>query len=224
MNYVLGDIHNDNQRFSAMLEKLNVSKEDHLFLLGDLFDRASYAPDPVGVYFNMLKLGDRCSVIRGNHDTWLAQYIMYYLNAPEKRRGRLTPYFYNSFDLLLERLTEVDMLNLAQEIMKWPVQICSKIDGTDYLLAHACTSMPDRKMHDEYYLMGCDFTSDEVYETFLSGGREGHISVCGHANIMGNGKIWKNKLENVYMCDCGCGFPGGRLGCLCLETKEEMYV
>ena len=24
--------------------------------------------------------------------------------------------------------------------------------------------------------------------------------------------------------DCGCAYPGGRLGCLCLETMEEFYV
>ena len=24
--------------------------------------------------------------------------------------------------------------------------------------------------------------------------------------------------------DCGCGFRSGRLGCLCLETGEEIYV
>ena len=93
-----------------------------------------------------------------------------------------------------------------------------------YLLAHACTSMPDRVMIDEYYLMGSYFSGDEAYEIFLSEGKEGYISVCGHANIMGNGKIWKNKSKNVYMCDCGCGFKSGRLGCLCLETKEETYV
>ena len=24
--------------------------------------------------------------------------------------------------------------------------------------------------------------------------------------------------------DCGCAYPGGRLGCLCLDTVEEFYV
>ena len=24
--------------------------------------------------------------------------------------------------------------------------------------------------------------------------------------------------------DCGCAYPGGRLGCLCLDTMEEFYV
>lgn len=33
-----------------------------------------------------------------------------------------------------------------------------------------------------------------------------------------------HEKEKVYMIDCGCGFKSGRLGCLCLETKEEFYV
>lgn len=116
------------------------------------------------------------------------------------------------------------MLNLAEKIMEWPLQICIEVEEVKYLLAHACTSMSDRVMIDEYYLMGSYFSGAEAYEMFLSDGREGYISVCGHDNIMGSGKIWKNKLKNVYMCVCGCGFKSGRLGCLCLETKEETYV
>ena len=72
--------------------------------------------------------------------------------------------------------------------------------------------------------MGGYFAGRESYEMFLFNGREGYISICGQANIIGNGRIWRNKLKIVYMCDCGCGFKDGRLGCLCLETKEEIYV
>lgn len=224
MHYVIGDVHNDNRRFSEMLEKIGFSEEDHLFLLGDLFDRNLYEPNPIGVYFNVLKLEDRCSVVRGNHDTWLAQYIMNYFHTPKKKRNQLSPYPYNSFDIFLEHFTEVDMLNLAKKIMEWPLQICVEVAGEKYLLAHAYTSMPDRVMADEFYLMGGHFAGRESYEMFLVNGREGYTSICGHANIMGDGKIWKNRLMNVYMCDCGCGFQDGRLGCLCLETREEMYV
>lgn len=224
MNYVIGDIHNDNRRFSRMLEKIGFSDGDHLFLLGDLFDRNLYEPDPIGVYFNALKLENRCSVVRGNHDTWLAKYIMDYFHTPEKKRKRLAPYPYNSFTILLKHLTQVDMIRLAEKIMEWPLQICVEADGIKYLLAHACASMPDRKMQEDYYLMGSYFMGDESYESFLTDGRSGYVSVCGHENIMGDGKIWKNKIKNVYMCDCGCGFADGRLGCLCLETREEIYI
>lgn len=197
MNYVIGDIHNDNRRFYGMLKKINFSEEDQLFLLGDLFDRNLYEPDPIGVYFNILKLENRCTVIRGNHDTWLAKYIMNYFHTPEKKRKWLAPYPYNSFTIFLEHLTQVDMIRLAEKIMEWPLH---------------------------YYLMGSYFMRDDSYESFLTDGKSGYVSVCGHTNIMGNGRIWKNKLKNVYMCDCGCGFADGRLGCLCLETREEIYI
>lgn len=68
-------------------------------------------PDPIGVYFNMLKLESRCTVVRGNHDTWLAEYIRNYFNTPEKKRKRLAPYPYNSFSIFSEHFTEVDMLD-----------------------------------------------------------------------------------------------------------------
>lgn len=248
MHYCIGDIHNDHKRFSQMLKLLNLRSEDHVYLLGDLFDRNLADPDPVGVYFTMLKLGNQCTVIRGNHDQWLAEYIFRYYNTPEKRRKKLWPYPYNSFDLMAQRLTSVDMLHLAELILQWPLQAELEVEGEKYLLAHAQTFLPDSggilqgsKMDclarennrrdlanetgkatgivkPEDYLMG-----NFGYDDFLKQGVDGYISVCGH-NDTGNGKIWKNTKANVYVCDCGCGFADGKLGCLCLETKEEFYV
>lgn len=83
---------------------------------------------------------------------------------------------------------------------------------------HAMTSIPEERKSEEYYLLG-----DETYKKFLKNGISEYISVCGHRD-MGEHRIWKNAAENVYVCDCGCGFRSGRLGCLCLENKEEFYV
>lgn len=51
MHYVVGDVHNDNGRLHRMLNHISFMKDgedaDHLYLLGDLFDRggiASYLP------------------------------------------------------------------------------------------------------------------------------------------------------------------------------------
>ncbi|MCI8811051.1 MAG: hypothetical protein HFF84_13290 [Oscillibacter sp.] len=30
--------------------------------------------------------------------------------------------------------------------------------------------------------------------------------------------------DTMIGIDCGCVYPGGRLGCLCLDTMEEFYV
>lgn len=97
MHYIITDIHNDNRRFTELLQKINLTEKDHLYLLGDLFDRCEDHADPVGVYFQMLGLGEQCTVIRGNHDHWLANYIFRYYGREEKDRALLQPYPYNSF-------------------------------------------------------------------------------------------------------------------------------
>ena len=37
MHYIITDIHNDNRRFTELLQKINLTEKDHLYLLGDLF-------------------------------------------------------------------------------------------------------------------------------------------------------------------------------------------
>ena len=86
MNYVISDIHNDYDRFCEMLKKIEFSTDDHLYILGDVFDHSNYNPNPVELYFKILSLGDSCTVIRGNHDHWLALYILEYF-AYRKRNG-----------------------------------------------------------------------------------------------------------------------------------------
>ena len=46
-------------------------------------------------------------------------------------------YWYNSFELMKDRLTPVDMLNLADLILELPLQVEREIDGKQYLFAHA---------------------------------------------------------------------------------------
>lgn len=230
MHYVIGDIHNENAKLQHMLRKISFGKGDHLYILGDLFDRGFDSADPVGVYFTVLGLEDRCSVIRGNHDQWLAEYIEEYYSLPEKARDRQEPYFYNSFDLMRQRLAPVDLQNLAEYIKALPLQLEVELDRK-YLLAHAMTSPYGICRGDMYYLMG-----DINYERFIRTGIRGYISFCGHeetghfVDVPGRyfdekyTSIWVNQAENVYMMDCGCGFRGGRLGCFCLETGERYYV
>lgn len=59
MHYIITDIHNDSWRFMKLLEKIDLKEDDHLYLLGDLFDRCMDHPDPAGVYFQVLKLGKK---------------------------------------------------------------------------------------------------------------------------------------------------------------------
>lgn len=218
MHYAISDIHNDYKKFCEMLDKIQFSQEDHLYIVGDVFDRTSNQPNPVDLYFKILSLGERCTVICGNHDHWLACYIWEYYALSERLREEMRPYSYNTFELLRERLTPVDIQTLAKRIMEWPLQVEVEVGGQPHLLAHAMTYVPEVQKPEEYYLMGSSLS-----KFYLHYGIAGYISICGHT-VTDERYIWKNRRDNLYMIDCGCGFPDGRLGCLCLETKEMFYA
>ena len=231
--YVIGDIHNSLIKLDGILKQISPSYKDNIILLGDLFDRGAAEPDPVGVYFRICGLDARVTWIRGNHDQLLADYIYQYYGFPEKKRGSLRSYRYNSFDLMSKRLTEADMLNIADQIMKLPLQVEMEIDNIKYLFAHAMTldsSMGERE--DKAYLEGLGNMKE-----YWDKGVEGYVSLVGHTDVQyqfnnpqgryldeETNSIWLNNQENVYMVDCGCGLASGRLACICLETGERFYA
>ena len=39
MHYVIGDIHNDLKKLKQILKQINITRDDELIVLGDVFDR-----------------------------------------------------------------------------------------------------------------------------------------------------------------------------------------
>lgn len=232
MHYVIGDIHNELKKFDNILEQISIREDDQVYILGDLFDRGGTEADPVGVYFRFLEIQGNCTWIRGNHDHWLAEFIHQYYSLLERKRQYFVAYQYNSFELLRQRLTEVDILKLADTILQLSLQKEIRLDGKKYLLAHAMTMHPlKQEKLTQHYLTGTDAIGD-----FFKTGIGGYISLLGHTSssyMFGSqdGKfldekfnsIWINRNENVFLIDCGCGFTNGKLACLCLETGERFY-
>lgn len=141
MNYVIADAHNEAQRLQLLLRRISFGPKDHLYLLGDLFNRVEAAePDPVGLYFTVLGLENRVTVVRGNHEQGMAEHIDYYFSLPERKRLRCEPYQYNPYDLIKKRLTSVDMKELASHIRSWALQAELEINGITCLFAHAQAS------------------------------------------------------------------------------------
>ena len=108
--YVVSDIHNDADRFKLLLEKIDFAEDDILILAGDIFDRGNR---PIELYFEILK-HPNIQMIQGNHDVWLAREIM------EKYAGEKVGEYisYNTLSIMEQRMTAVDLLNLARWIKK----------------------------------------------------------------------------------------------------------
>ena len=224
MIWVVGDIHNDYASFKQLINIIEErDKEYSLYLLGDIFDRSDYGDvaKPLELYFAILDLNERqkrICCLRGNHEKLLSEYINLFYGTPEKKRGKLGKYRYNTFGLLNSRLTEWDLLELANTISKWSIQEEVCVNGINYLLAHARTSNPEIQEQDEYYLSG-----GYNLETFFKEGVDGYISIVGHTPTK-NGDVWVNEKKNVIMLDTGCGFRSGKLSCICIDTGEVYQV
>ncbi len=212
--YITSDIHNDAERFQRLLEEIHFSKEDILIIAGDVFNRGD---KPVELYLEILR-HDNIYVVQGNHDVWFCREVMEKL-AGEKVGEYLS---YNTFELMLKKLTQEDMLHLADWIKAKPYHIKLTLNERVYHISHAQTyPTPDRIFNKYDLYMGNAY----YYEAFLEGRNEptGYISVVGHCPT-DNHKIWISPTGRTIRIDCGNGFPGGCLGAIRLNDMQEYYI
>ena len=69
MKYVMSDIHGCKEEYLALLEKIQFSEQDHLYILGDVVDRG---PEPIEILQDIMKR-DNVTLLLGNHD-----FMFYY--------------------------------------------------------------------------------------------------------------------------------------------------
>ena len=69
---IIGDIHGCCDALNALLERVRPGAEDHLVLLGDLFDRGGQSFEVFRTVRELAETyGDRFTLLRGNHEDYL---------------------------------------------------------------------------------------------------------------------------------------------------------
>lgn len=117
--YAIGDLQGCDREFSALLERLNFSDSDHLWLVGDLINRG---PESLATLRRVKALGDRCTVVLGNHDLhFLAAYF-----------GKRAPTRSDTFD---ELLAAPDLDELAHWLRGQKLLHLDKANG--FVMTHA---------------------------------------------------------------------------------------
>lgn len=232
MIYCVSDIHGDYRRYRELLDRLSPGAQDTLYVLGDVVDRG---PDSMRVLLHMM----RCSNIRplvGNHE-YMALRCLRFLTEEitEESLAALTSdrlqevaiWRSQGGDATLESFRRLppgardDVLRYLGEF-----ELYEELEtaGQRYVLVHAGLGgfSPDRPL-DDYTLPELIWTRTD-YSAVCFPDR---ILVTGHtptATIPGNPRphcIYR--ANNHLAIDCGCGFSG-RLGAVCLDTGEEVYV
>lgn len=123
--YAISDIHGCAKTFKALLEKINFTQQDKLFLLGDYIDRG---PDSRGVIDHIWKLqseGYQVHCLRGNHEQMLLDEIA---KINEWYKGE--PATLVSFEVNQNE-------DIPEKYIDWMKRLDYYFELDDYILVHA---------------------------------------------------------------------------------------
>ncbi len=231
--YVISDIHGCYDEFIELLDKINFSLDDEMFVLGDAMDRG---PEPIKVILDLMQR-ENIFYILGNHDTMFLEVLrrlMVELN--EENANALTSEDYLAFfDFVrnggeetlrqFRRLSPDQQADIRDYLECAPFYDTIECGGKLYILVHAGIDYFDpEKELDEYEPDDFLWTRPDFERKYFPGNRI--FLVTGHTPttlIREDSRPLVYTKNNHIAIDCGCVF-GGNLAAYCIETGEATYV
>ena len=234
MRYIVSDIHGCYNQYQKLLEKIQFSENDELYVLGDVVDRG---PEPIKVLQDMMRRPNVIFIL-GNHD-----FIMYTLMKKlsveithENYDKHLTSELLLDYNLWFQdggqvtaeqfkALSYSEKMDVLDYIAGASLYEVIENGGKEYRLVHAGLSnfAPDKDL-DEYELY--DFLEERADYSRRYYPDENIFLVTGHTPtvyIKGWEKTEIYRRNGHIAMDCAC-VAGGKLAAFCVETGEVIYV
>ena len=217
---IMSDIHGGWNEYRDILEQIQFSDSDHLYMLGDAIDRG---PDGIEVLLDIMARKN-VTMLLGNHEKMMLDALR------NPNEGRLTRLWWNNgaaptkkaFDELDKEKQEA-ILDFLSEL---PTELVIQFGEQAYRLVHAARIY----LYETCNYKGWDEQAFYVwYRVDLRDKlQEDEVLIFGHTPTFRFDydppvHIWHG--ENRIGIDCGCGHGTGcRLGCLRLDDMKEFYT
>lgn len=212
MIYCISDIHGEYDRYLAMLDLIEFSDNDMLYVIGDVIDRK-----PAGIDI-LLDIIERKNVqmLLGNHEQLCLNEL--YLNEPGAKGlwrdngGRAT-----RRDLLYRR-PEL-RYKIIHFLRALPSELNIEVNGQPF---HLCHGYPSRNHQERIWFRPQPGDPAPISGTTVI---VGHTPTCFLNEDNGDPfRIWYG--DGIICIDCGCGNDTSlrRLACLRLDDMKEFYI
>ena len=235
MLYVCSDLHGDYSRYHSLLDKISFQSVDTLYVLGDVIDRGA---DGIKILQDMM-IRPNVVPLLGNHELTAAVCMSWMLNditresldaLGEAQLGAFQAWMHNGGEPTLRALFPLSRRE-REEILEYfrDMELYAQVEagGRSFVLVHAGLDhfAPDKALEDydlEDFLY-CRPTLDRQYypDRYLVYGHTPTRLLRQWAGESPEDSILYRGTQIAI--DCGCGYKG-RLGCLCLDTLEAVYV
>lgn len=215
--YVCSDIHGCFDVFKSMLEGINFSDSDTLYILGDIIDRGTQNVELI----EYVRCSDNIVLLKGNHEKMM---VGYYKNKEEFDNWFDNVWFMNG-GLRTHRELKAQGESYINTVVEYFDNLPTVVKLDNYVLVHAGFSF-----NGEIGVL------DDVLETnteddilwdreFIQSTKkiDVYTVICGHTPTISLGKEGIMHREGAILVDCGCVYNGGRLGCLRLDDMKEFY-
>lgn len=234
MIYVVSDIHGCYAEYKELLEKINFSDEDELFVVGDVVDRG---PEPMKVLQDMM-LRTNVYPILGNHD-YMALKVLKKLNVEIRddnvethlSQRDILDYFYWQKDggeptvRKFKELGKEEREDILEYMEDFSLYEEIELNGKQYVLVHADIHNFSENMDlDAYRISDFIFYRANYNVRYFSDPNT--YLITGHTPTIllnDNKKAAVFEKNGHIAIDCGCVY-GFRLAAFCLDNGKITYV
>lgn len=229
----MSDLHGNYKAYKDMLEKIEFSNADTLFILGDILDRG---PHPIKIILDVMNRPN-VEVLAGNHCMMALECMSFLMREVTweslaelniEKIEKLVNWQQNGAGTTINEFRKCNTATrqaVFEFISELDVYDEIEIGEKTFILVHAGLGnfSPDKQMW-EYELSELVWDRPDYEKMYFPDKYiiSGHTPTMAIKNNPRPGYIYQ--VNHNIAIDCGCSFPGGRLACLRLEDMKEFYV
>lgn len=230
--YVISDLHGKGDAFFKMLDQIDFSMKDEMYIIGDVVDRG---PDGISL-LQYIQKQTNMELLMGNHEDMMIKSCslvtkLMWMDTWMFNGGRTT------LDGL-EQLSKEERKACLEYVKGLPLYKTLEVGGIQYLLVHAGIQMISGKLRDDLLKVDGEealwirkdfFDSPVIPKYYIIFGHTPTGAMVHYARTLPAVEVEKARMFHIVRwnhrigIDCGAAY-GENLGCLRLNDQKEFYV